>query len=392
MPSTNDAGSSFKPEVGTTGVLERSGFPILLKSVSGAGYQIVGPTVKDGAIVYGDISSVEDLPVGITERQEAGTYKLEKRPDAALFGYNLGPQSWKKFLYPPKERLWTARRFYHEWEVTPEEPDDRKLAFLGIRACELSSIEVQDKVFMGKFVDPSYKARRGRILCIAVQCTQSAPTCFCTSMGTGPEVKTNFDLSLTEIIGPQGHHFLVSVGTEAGVAVLKDVPMRHASTEDIASCNEVVARTGASMIRHLDNRNVRTILLGNLEHARWDDVARRCLACTNCTMVCPTCFCSTNEEVPSLDGDTIERNRRWDSCFNSGFTEVHGHPVRASTRSRYRQWLTHKLATWYDQFGTSGCVGCGRCISWCPVGIDLTEEVAAISSGPSGKVATEVSK
>ncbi len=116
----------------------------------------------------------------------------------------------------------------------------------------------------------------------------------------------------------------------------------------------------------------------NLDHPIWDDIAARCLACTNCTLVCPTCFCSTVEDATDLLG-TATRTRRWDSCFSSDFSNLHGHPVRSSTRSKYRQWMTHKLSYWYDQFGMSGCVGCGRCITWCPVAIDITAEMAQLN-------------
>jgi Fe-S-cluster-containing hydrogenase component 2 len=126
----------------------------------------------------------------------------------------------------------------------------------------------------------------------------------------------------------------------------------------------------------MDTDDLRQLLLGNLESPRWDSIAERCLSCTNCTMVCPTCFCSTVTEVEELT--QVDRRRQWDSCFNIDFSRVNGNPSRNSIAGRYRQWLTHKLATWHDQFGTSGCVGCGRCITWCPPGIDLTEEVAEL--------------
>ncbi len=135
----------------------------------------------------------------------------------------------------------------------------------------------------------------------------------------------------------------------------------------------------------MDTENLRDLLLSNLEHPRWDDVAQRCLSCTNCTMVCPTCFCASVSEVSDLTGDQVQRVRQWESCFNIDFSYTAGGTVRGDTRSRYRQWLTHKLASWHDQFETSGCVGCGRCITWCPVGIDLTEEVAAIRDQPAAR-------
>ncbi|MGA8543513.1 MAG: 4Fe-4S dicluster domain-containing protein [Thermoplasmata archaeon] len=368
-------------EVGARYRLDRSDFPSFLSSLRGAGYRVVGPTVRDGAIVYGEIHADSDLPVGWTDRQEAGTYRLERRRDAALFGYNVGPHSWKKYLFPSRERLWTAARKDGSFEVRPEPVDETPLAFLGVRACELAAIGVSDHVF-GKARDPAYLERRRRVLRIAVQCGQAAPTCFCVSMGTGPAIQTGYDLSLTEVLGPDRHFFLVEVGSAEGAGVLNGVPLQPASSGETETATEIVARTAASMHRTMDTSGIRDLLVTNPEHPRWAIVARRCLSCTNCTMACPTCFCQTTEEVPDLSGETVERWRRWDSCFNSGFSAVHGTSVRATTDSRYRQWLTHKLGTWHDQFGESGCVGCGRCITWCPVGIDLTEEVAAIRAAP----------
>jgi formate hydrogenlyase subunit 6/NADH:ubiquinone oxidoreductase subunit I len=314
------------------------------------------------------------------------TYRLERRTDSALFGYNVGPHSWKKYLYPSRERLWTAARSGDSFTVTPEPTDGAPFAFLGVRACELAAIEVQDRVFE-KAGDPSYQARRQRTLRIAVQCGQAGGTCFCVSMGTGPAVRQSHDLALTEVLASGRHYFLVEIGSPAGGAVLAHVPVRPAPPNDVKAAEGVVAQAAASMGRQMDVRNIRDLLVGNPEHPRWDDVARRCLSCTNCTMACPTCFCQTTEEVPDLTGEKVERWRRWDSCFNSGYSELHGMPVRRTTLARYRQWMTHKLATWHDQFGSSGCVGCGRCITWCPVGIDITAEVAAIRAAPGARKA-----
>ena len=363
--------------------LERGDFPAFIASILGGGYRLVGPTVRDGAIVYGELRSVDDLPIGWTERQEAGTYRLERRGDEALFGYVVGPHSWKKYLYPSREKLWTATRTGASFEVEPAAQDPTPFAFLGVRACEIAAIGIQDRVFLGAVKDPGYQRRREGALRIAVQCGQAGGTCFCVSMGTGPAVREGFDLSLTEILDGGGHRFLVEVGTAAGAAILERVPTRPAEAPDSASAEAIVARTAASMGRTMAADGVPQVLAANLEHPRWEIVAARCLACTNCTMVCPTCFCSTTEEVPDLSAETVERWRRWDSCFNTDFSRLHTQSVRKTTKSRYRQWLTHKLGTWHDQFGTSGCVGCGRCITWCPVGIDLTEEVAAIRSVPA---------
>jgi len=382
-------------KVGDRRVLERHDFPSLFGALHAKGYEVIGPTVRDGAIVYDHLSGVDDLPIGWTDIQSGGKYRLERRNDQALFGYTVGPFSWKKFLYPPRERLWTARRAEDGFTVTPEPADGHPLAFFGMRACELAGVAVQDRVFLGgPTVDPGYAARRRHILRVAVQCGQAGGTCFCVSMGTGPGVHAGgADIILTEILEPKRHYFLAEAGSPEGAAVLSEATLKSEAADDPTKAAAVVARAASSMGRTMDTEGIHDLLLKNLEHPRWEVVAKRCLSCTNCTMVCPTCFCSNQEEVPNLSVDTVERWRRWDSCFNLGLTEMHGQAVRKSGLSRYRQWLTHKLASWYDQFGTSGCIGCGRCITWCPVGIDLTEEVAAIRTVPTAVAATaEVKK
>jgi ferredoxin len=347
------------------------------------GFRIVGPTVRDGAIVFDDIATDADLPIGWTDEQDAGKYRLKRRSDAALFGYAVGPHSWKKFLFPPNVRLWSARRQNGGLEFQPEQQETPKLAFIGVRACDLAAIAVQDRVFMGSFTDPIYKARREGAFIVAVNCGTAGGTCFCVSMKTGPKARGGFDLALTEVIDDGRHYFVVEIGSEAGAEVFAQITSRTADDAELRAADAVVENTAAHMGRSMDASDVKELLYANLEHPRWDDVASRCLTCANCTMVCPTCFCSTVEDVTDLTGDHAERWRKWDSCFTMDFSYIAGGSVRPSAKSRYRQWLTHKLATWHDQFGTSGCVGCGRCITWCPVAIDITEEVRAIREFPA---------
>ncbi len=243
----------------------------------------------------------------------------------------------------------------------------------------MHAIAIQDRVFLGgAHVDPHYRARREGAFIVAVNCGQAGGTCFCASMNTGPKAEAGFDLALTELAVEGGHLYLVEAGTDAGHALLAELPHRAATQDEIGAAEAVVARTAASMGRAMPADDLHALLMRNLEHPRWDDVAERCLTCGNCTMVCPTCFCTSVEDSSDLAGDKTSRSRRWDSCFTMDFSYIHGGSVRHTARSRYRQWMTHKLATWFDQFGTSGCVGCGRCITWCPVGIDITEEVRAI--------------
>jgi Fe-S-cluster-containing hydrogenase component 2 len=361
--------------------LSREGLGRLLAALAERGYQVVGPTVRQGAIVYDRIASTEDLPSGWTDRQEAGTYRLERRDDDCYFGYVVGPHSWKQFLFPATATVSVAAKSASGWNV--EENDGQNeppFAFIGMRACELAAVAVQDRVFMQKdYVDPIYAARRKRAFFVAVNCTQAAPTCFCTSMKTGPHCTSGFDVALTEL----DTGFVVEVGGDRGADVAASLDLRPATEAELQSAEIERRRAAEGQVRSLPVDDVRDLLTNNMQHPRWNDVAERCLSCTNCTMVCPTCFCSSVQEVTDLDAAHVERRRSWDSCFNFDFSYMNGGVVRNSIRSRYRQWLTHKLATWHDQFETSGCVGCGRCITWCPVGIDLTAEIAAMQGGPA---------
>jgi formate hydrogenlyase subunit 6/NADH:ubiquinone oxidoreductase subunit I len=351
----------------------------LIDALRHKGYSVVGPTVSDGAIIYAEISEVKDLPCGWSDEQEAGKYRLVKRNDEALFGYVVGPHSWKKYLHPPELRLWRAKRNNGSFNVYADEHNAPKLAFIGVRACEIAAMAIQDKVFLnGQFVDPSYLVRRENAFIVAVNCGQAGGTCFCVSMNTGPKVTGNFDLALTEILDSNAHYFLVEVSSEKGLEVLNSIRHRKATEEESETAQKIVSSAAARMGRQIDTDGIKELLYENFDSPRWDDVAKRCLTCANCTMVCPTCFCTTIEDVTDLKGENAERWRKWDSCFTIDFSYIHGGSIRPSAKSRYRQWITHKLASWQDQFGTSGCVGCGRCITWCPVGIDITEEARAL--------------
>jgi ferredoxin len=370
-------------------VLTREGLDALIAALSRAGYRVLGPTRRDEAIVYDDIASADDLPEGWTDEQDGGRYRLKRRDDDALFGYVVGPHSWKQFLHPPRRRLWRAERSGGGLAIVAEpEPRDR-FAFIGVRACELAAIAVQDRVFLdGEYADPHYRARRDGAFIVAVNCGEAGGTCFCVSMETGPRAAGGYDLALTEIVVEGERRYLVEVGSEDGRAVLALLSSRFATEDDHAAADAATARAAAMMGRSMETGGLRDLLLANLEHPRWDDVAARCLTCGNCTLVCPTCFCTATEESSDVTGAEAEHSQRWDSCFTEDFSYIHGGSVRASGKSRYRQWMTHKLATWWDQFGSSGCVGCGRCITWCPVGIDITEEARAIrASQPTGAAA-----
>ena len=361
-------------------VLERTDLDRLLAALVARGYELVGPTVRQGAIVFEPIESAADLPVGLTDTQDGGTYRLERRSDEAVFGFANGPQSWKRLLHPPVLELWSARRSPEgELEFSAQNEPQPKRALIGARSCDLHAIATLDRSLLEiEHPDPEYAARREGLFVVALNCSTAGGTCFCVSMETGPRATFGFDLVLTELHDGDRHLFLVESGSDQGAELLAELPTRPAGDDEVRAGEQVSERTAASMGRRMDTEGLKELLDRNLEHPRWDEVSERCLSCGNCTMVCPTCFCTEVDDIGDLAGVEAGHVRRWDSCFNLEFTYVHGGSVRDSPRSRYRQWMTHKLATWHDQFGTSGCVGCGRCITWCPVAIDITEEAAAI--------------
>jgi ferredoxin len=370
----------------TPSVIERDALDGIIRGLAEGGYEVIGPTVRDRAIVYEPIGSTADLPEGWTDEQEGGTYRLERRADGALFGFNVGPNSWKSYLFPAELPLWHARRDQSgAVSYSKQETERRPYALFGVRSCDLAAIAIQDRVFLDEaYADHDYAGRREGALIVAVNCAEAGNTCFCASMDTGPRASDGFDLSLTELL-EGGHRFLVEVGSERGAELLADVASRPASEADLAASSGVSESCAAQMGRELETEGIKELLYRNMEHPRWEQVADRCLTCGNCTLVCPTCFCHTVEDVSDLAGTEATRTRQWDSCFGLDHSHLHGGSVRNSPPARYRQWMTHKLATWIDQFGTSGCVGCGRCITWCPVAIDITEEAAAIRADDLGE-------
>jgi ferredoxin len=360
-------------------IIEPAALDALLATLWQRGYTVIGPTVRSRSLVYDEVHSADDLPAGWVDVQDGGTFRLERADDAGLFTHTVGHDSLKRFLFPPRVPAWRATRAADgRFEMDEPEPPPR-YAFIGVRSCDLHAVAIQDRVFLGdRYVEPDYEARRRDAFFVAVNCGRAGGTCFCASMETGPRVTAGFDLALTELHDDAGHRFVVEVGSDRGAEVLAGLERRPPRGDELDAPDRAADRAAAAMGRSLDTTGIRELLYANAEHPRWNDVADRCLSCGNCTMVCPTCFCTTAEDTTDLAGTETEHTRLWDSCFTLGHSYVHGGSVRGAPASRYRQWMTHKLASWIDQFGTSGCVGCGRCVTWCPVAIDITEETAAI--------------
>jgi sulfhydrogenase subunit beta (sulfur reductase) len=355
--------------------LPKQSFQSLLDVLRAQGYRVMGPTRRDAAIVWDEIRSWEDLPIGWRDTQEPGQYRLERSDSSRLFDVVLGPESLKRFAFAPREPLLVIERSKKKMTVDPTTPIGEKLAVLGARPCDLAGLAMQDRIFLrDAYADPYYRARRESLLTIVVNCTRALSTCFCASMGTGPRAKMGFDLTLTE----QDHGFVIEAGSASGEQILDALHLTPASENQLTEANAQIEACAQSQTRRLETAELPQALYNAHDHPRWDEVATRCLACTNCTMVCPTCFCHAVEDTSDLSLERSEQSRVWDSCFTPNHGYIHGKNFRPTIKDRYRMWLTHKLGSWMDQFGASGCVGCGRCITWCPVGIDLTEELPAL--------------
>ncbi|MFH2054395.1 MAG: 4Fe-4S dicluster domain-containing protein, partial [bacterium] len=340
--------------------------------------QLLGPTLREGSLVYDEIASVDDLPIGMIDEQDAASYRLMKSELPTLFGYVVGQHSWKRFLHPPEEQLWQAQRNGKDFELLPPRKKSQPCALVGVRSCELAALQIHDKVLeQGPYRDPNYRQRRESAFVLAVNCTRPGGTCFCGSMGTGPKATQGFDLALTEVCREQEHYFLVEIGSAKGATILQGLPVKAATSAQIEVARKLLESASRNMGRELSTDNLKSILYDQFDSLHWEEIAKRCLSCANCTMVCPTCFCSNVEDSTDLTGTQVSRLRHWDSCYSVDFSYIHGGSIRNSVAARYRQWLTHKLAYWVDQFGTFGCVGCGRCITWCPAAIDITEEAKA---------------
>lgn len=359
-------------------VLTQAGLQELMSALKDAGYTVLGPRIVGNAVVVDEITALSELPAGWSDEQEAGYYRLLQTGNGTLFGFATTVQGWKRYLYPPSEHVWAAQRHGASFVSEDRQSVPERYALFGVRACDLAGIAVLDRVLGHAGADDGhYQERRSGAFIVAVDCANPGGTCFCASMGTGPSAQEGYDLALTELRDDQRHEFLVRSGSGRGEGMLRQLPKRPAGNEDIAAADrqsrDAARRMGREMVS-----DAASLLRRNLEHRRWQETAERCLTCGNCTSVCPTCFCTDVEEATTLDGTVAERRRVWDSCFTIAFSFLHGGSIRQSAAARYRQWITHKLSFWHEQFGMSGCVGCGRCITWCPVGIDITEEVRAV--------------
>ncbi len=359
------------------GFLPRDGLDTLIHLLAADGWRVVGPTVVDGAIVDDELTSAAQLPWGWTAETSPGSYRVVPSGRNRAFDHTTGPTSAKRSIHPPLIPLTRGRRVDGSVRIEAIVEEAPRIALIGVRACDLAAIRIQERAMRaGPLGDADHDARRAATLVVAVECATAADTCFCTSMGSGPEIGDGADIALSEL----DDGYVVRAGTPAGEAIVDRLALRPAGDEQIRAAGEQVAQVRATIGDPVPTAGLPERLRASLDHPHWAEIAERCLACANCTLVCPTCFCTSVTVASDLDGIEATTDRAWDSCFALGFGRVAGDAnFRPKVQDRYRQWLTHKFSTWWDQFGSSGCVGCGRCIAWCPVGIDVRAELMAIA-------------
>lgn len=336
-------------------------------------YTVVAPELNDGVIKYEESTDFEKIPAGYKQFEFAGSYQIFKSSNR-FFSYIRPYNNLKYFLRPPSIKLLTVIEKDGNLEFSYQE-QRKKIAFFDIRRCDLKALSILDKVYLNEnYPDSYYKSLREDIFIVGVDCAEAGDVCFCNSMDIDFDSFYSADMFITEI----DDGFLVDTVSKKAEHLVEGLGLSTPTKEDLAKRQEIKRRFKESFKKKLDTANLKEILYQKIEHPYWEEIGKRCLSCANCTQVCPTCFCFDIKEINSLDMKKSERFAVWDSCFNQTFATVHKFNIRDSIASRYRQWLMHKMAYWQDQFGDFGCVGCGRCITWCPAKIDIHIETVKL--------------
>lgn len=345
----------------------------LFDALTAQGFKCIGPQVRDASIVYAALDDIKKLPWGVKDEHQLGECQLIKGDPQFAFAWTNGLSSIKTFLFKPQETVWRVQRdesghlkFEPVVEVEP-------LALIGVRPCDVAAMSIQDKVFLdGKYVDDRYQARRKALFTVVMNCSSSSANCFCVSAGYSPKADKGFDLGMTELVDG----FVLEAGSASGIKIIEQLCLPSATDVQIEQAQSAINHAKEMQQRTIPNQQIlaKQKMRDNDDPA-WDDVAKQCISCGSCTQVCPTCFCHREMDLPLMEGEGNEHIRSWDSCFSDEHGYTQGHSFRQDTKSHYQQWLNHKFIYWQEQFGSSGCVGCGRCMTWCPAKIDITEVV-----------------
>jgi ferredoxin len=265
----------------------------------------------------------------------------------------------KESFLPLSEVLFTVDKENGNIKLMPTTVDEETV-FFGLRPCDAKGVALIDKPLLAPPADALYQQHRAKTTLIGLACSEARPECFCTSMGTAPNDSSNVDIMLTKV----DDSYIVEAITEKGKALLPT---------DLIAQSEVMPPPPPS-VQAVPTEGIVDVMQGVFEAPYWSRLADRCLHCNICAHVCPTCYCFDIRDYAS--GDSIERVRSWESCQSPGFTRLAGgYDPRRTKGARLRQRFYHKLFYLPEHFGLIGCVGCGRCVRYCPVNIDIREVI-----------------
>lgn len=305
-------------------------------------YKVYGPVKKGTEHVFGPINKASELQLD---------YRTTILPP-------------KKLLHKPFETMF---HFTTDGDIKEKQKDEEKQVLLGVHPCDVNAIAVLDKAYMGEYPDPYYQEKRKNTIIIALNCNTMGETCFCSLFGTGPALESKYDILMTDL----ENEYLLEAGSKPGYDILEKLGVSAASSNAVAEKQNKVSILMKKMPKPISAEGLSKLLEKSFRHPIWDKLAKECLACGSCTMVCPTCFCYNVIDQIDLDIKNGQRQRVWDSCMMLEFGKVAmGGNFRKDRDARIKQRIYHKMKYMSEQFGMPGCVGCGRCIKTCIKKID----------------------
>ncbi len=360
--------------------LSRNNFQSLIDYLVEQDYSVIAPTIKQDAIHYQPIHHIDEMVCSYHEQSSAGSYQLVKDQSGKYFNWSNGVSCLKPWFFKPHETLWQLNLNKTPPQYQAIIPKEQKKAFIGVRACDLAALQLQDQHFLqDKYLHQQYHANRQQSIFIAVHCAAPSTNCFCTSTEDGPECSQGFDIVMTELESG----FILQGENTFSQKLIDHLPVETVSKQSWQEQDDILKRAKQKIQRAFNPEKVAKKLQQRLHDNIWQDIAEKCLACGNCTLVCPSCFCSKQGDEMPLAGNKVEHIQYWDSCFSEQHSYLGGIVIHQNIADRYKQWINHKLNWWFEQYGRSGCVGCGRCISWCPTGIDFFQQARALTENAS---------
>lgn len=332
------------------------------------GLDVIGLRYNGGSFSYGKLSSINDAPLYVEDLQGRASYRLIRANAAGSFRHTyLSP---KYFLNPPLQEV---AHVGADFGASAPKERPKPFAIFGIKPCDLHAIRVIDGILLNK--DLYYTMIRGSLRAVVVEeCTRPSGNCFCGSLGTGPQARNGYDLAYAWL----EDGVVVKAGSALGEELIEELGLEGADAGDVEKYEEYIIRAQqqTKALPELPKLvNALEKSMGNIE--LWSKLSRRCVGCSNCNMVCPTCFCTEFFDEIGPNGSAT-RFRKWYGCLSYSYGLVARGHFRPELYMRYRHFVLHKFLFYWKQVGLIGCTGCGRCITWCPLGVDIRETLREV--------------